>query len=95
MTTLESFDIIDDGGSIMGFYVKGNHSLEDCIKAIEWDHGDDYFDPEEKLKLKVFHCYYRKVPVAPWEKDFVSYGHRLVECDKGRGAFEASVVYFD
>ena len=92
---LDSFDIVDDNGDTMGFYVKGNHTLEECIQAVEWDHGDDYFDPEEKAKLKVFYHHYRKVPVAPWEKDLVFYSHRLVESKKGPGAFEVSVVYFD
>jgi len=93
--TLDSFDIVDDNGDTMGFYVKGNHTLEECIEAFEWDHGDDYFDPDEKLKLKVFHCYYRKVPVSPTIAENFAFSHLLVESKKGPGAFEASVVYFD
>lgn len=95
MEIQDSYDIIDDNGSVMGFYVKGNYSLEECIKAFEYDHGDDYFEEGEKSKLKVFHCYYRKVPVSPSIKENFSFSHLLIESKKGRGAFEVSVVYFD
>jgi hypothetical protein len=91
-TAIDVERIQDDCGHCMGWYAKGNQTLEEMIKGIEFSEGSDWFEKGEKEELKTEYGYMRLVPVGKFDdQPFKHYIH--FPCEKGRGAFECTVVY--
>ena len=90
---IDVYRMIDDGARTTGWYAKGNHTLEEIIDGVEYENDVGYFEPDEIAKFKVYHTYFRCVPVSKF--DDLPFSHWLHESKPGRGAFEVSVIYYD
>jgi len=91
VTYPEVFRMIDDGGSTSGYYAKGDYSVDDMIDGIEQEEGPDYFEFEDKKKLKAYKTYFRCVPVSKY--DDLPFAYWLIDSKPGRGAFYVTVLY--
>jgi hypothetical protein len=92
MGVVDAEVMLDVTGHTTGWYAKGKHTLEEMLEGIEYAVGKDYFEGGEKEDLKLFDGYMRLVPVGKYEEHNF-YQHILFPVEKGRGAFECTVVY--
>ena len=90
---VDVYRITEECEGTIGWYAKGNYTLEEVIEGIELEEGKEYFDPDGKKNLKIVHKYFRCLPVS--KNDDLPFAYWLLDSKKGRGAFEVSVIYLD
>ena len=90
--SVKLYEVTDEGGGQMGFYVKGESGRKDILDAIKYEYPDFYDENIlSLLSIDMIPCYVRIVPCHPnSENGEAGFSVMYYECAKGRGAMRAT-----